>query len=157
MRGGDSDQVNAVIDKLIRKHLIKGLGQGELPNARFDCNFPQARDAEKFLVGLVFNQRTGLRAERLVANEEPQERMRIEQEPHHMYSSKSFSGSSKSSEIVISPLPLPNLGRGFAFSIGTSLTLWRSSLLMTISSPLTAASIRSGKWSFASSTLTCCI
>jgi hypothetical protein len=53
-------------------------------------------------------------AERRVADEEPQEGVRIEGS-HYVYSSKSSSGSSKSSDIVISPLPMPNCGRGLVF------------------------------------------
>src|SRR5438128_24092 len=149
-----SEQINAVVSKSVREYLIKGLGKRKLTDTRFDCDLPQTRDTEKLFVGLVFNQRAGSSADQRATDEEPQERMRIEQESHHMYSSKSSNGSLKSSDIVMSPSPLPNCGRGLDFETGTSLTLWRLSFVMTICSPLTAASIKSGKWFLASSMVT---
>src|SRR5690242_18141942 len=79
----------------------------EPPRSPFDCNLPQARQTEEDAILCIFDQGPRSPAQSPVVSYEPQKRVRIEQEAHYVYSSKSVRGASKSSAIVISPAALP--------------------------------------------------
>src|SRR5688572_1222871 len=71
--------------------------------ADFDRQFPETDRADELVVGRIFDQGTGSTAQQRVAQDEPQQGVRVEKEPHYMYSAKSFKCSSSSWIIVKLP------------------------------------------------------
>ena len=75
-------------------------GNRELTEADLDCHFSYTGYAQQRLHRRIADECLRLLAQPLVAADELQEGMDIQQHPHYWYSAKSTSGASKSSAIV---------------------------------------------------------
>src|SRR6266542_2818758 len=82
-----------------RKQFLKRNWQPEFAQAEFDDHIPASGQAHHVLVVLRFNGSSSAAAQTRIILQEPDERVRIQQQPHSMYSLKSSSGSSKSGDI----------------------------------------------------------
>src|SRR2546423_285829 len=89
----DVEQGDIVQLQLIGHEQIERLAQMELAQADLDRHLPHARYTEKDVVARRFNERAGMRAERCVVLNKPDEAMGIEEHIHAMYSRKSSRGA----------------------------------------------------------------
>ena len=85
--------------------------QGPLPEVDLDGDFPVRRGADPNLVRHIVNRGAGDGGEFRVGVGVPDESVRVEEQPHRMYSSKSFRCSSSSSMISIIPFSSPGSRR----------------------------------------------
>lgn len=97
--GADGQQMQSAIRHGLREKLLIRPWQAELVEAGLDCDLPQAGDAHMSLVlprGECFKKPGG---QHVRLTQEPKQGVRVEQQPHFIYSSKSPSGASKSGAI----------------------------------------------------------
>src|SRR5882724_2430120 len=92
-----------------------GLGQSVLAVPDLDGDLPVGRRADLDIVCRVFDGRLRRGTQLRVVENEPEEGMGVEQEPHPMYSWKSLRCSSSSETMVSMPLALPGF-RGWRFA-----------------------------------------
>src|SRR5688572_27912000 len=98
--------VQAHIDEV-----IVGLMDRDLSDVDFDRKLPIACWANEDLIRGIVDQGRRSGADPRVPKRVPQERVRVEENPHGMYSAKSFRWSSSSALIVIMPRHRPGPGR----------------------------------------------
>ncbi|MBM3992579.1 MAG: hypothetical protein FJ303_00235 [Planctomycetes bacterium] len=114
--------------------VFERLRDGVFANADIDSGFPVACGADPLLVGRVDDRRSSLGAQLGIGQVEPQDRVRVEQQHHGMYSAKSCKWSSSSEMIVNIPLPRPSIGRGVSRGMAISFATGLPFCVRTISS-----------------------
>src|SRR5947208_12667083 len=82
-------QLKAVDIELMRKEIVKSGGQGQLSVTDLNCYFPKTCDADEFIIPGIVDKIQGGVAQARITRNEPQQNMRIKQQVHFMYSSKS--------------------------------------------------------------------
>jgi hypothetical protein len=90
MPGFDGQNVEIIGRNLCFHELLVRLWQSVLAELDLDGDLPIARRADFDLVRRVFNKISGRRTQLRIIEDEPEKRMCIEQQPHSMYSAKSF-------------------------------------------------------------------
>src|SRR5919108_4760950 len=105
-------------------HPFERYVQLETINLMLDLDFPGADDTEIELVGWIFTRCQGVWRELFRAAIQPQEGMRLQQQPHgvSLCQKSSGSGASKSGLILIFPRCWPNMRFFGAWPTGTNLT-----------------------------------
>src|ERR1700685_2710410 len=91
--------------KLVHCHLLLyewgiWLGQGVLAEPDLDGNLPVSRRADLDIIPRIVDDCPGRRTQLRVVQNKPEEGMGVEQDPHPLYSSKSFKCSSSSETMV---------------------------------------------------------
>ena len=103
------------------------LGHLEPPDAGLDNDLPSAHRAHEDLVGTVADQRPRSRRQAAVVGDPPEERMRVEQEPHSKLNwTSSGSGASKSGPTHTSAAGASGMSFPIFGTIGTSLATRRA-------------------------------
>jgi hypothetical protein len=77
-------QVEPIEHDLLWDDLIKSIDQFQLTQANFNCHLPQTGRTDQFLVTGVLNQCACSAAEPLIALDEVEKAMRVEDEFHHI-------------------------------------------------------------------------
>src|SRR5205823_6117690 len=141
----------AVVEDRVLDEVLVALGEPVLAEADLDSEFPVARWADKFGVSRILNKESCRSAQPLVAKVVPEQGVRIEQDPHSMYSSNPWRCSSSSDTTISLPRPRPKTGRGWSADWATNLATGRALRVRTISSPGASRSTSSGSAAWASS------
>ena len=125
------------------------LRQFELPERRFDCNFPHRHSGQVPFVRSV-NGCPDPSWDSLGLERQSKEHACVEKHAHQLYFRKSRGVASKSDAIVTFPRSMPKASLGLRGRTGTSRTSGFPDFARMISSPRTASSIRADKCVFAS-------
>src|ERR1035437_925059 len=144
--------------KEVRDALIKGGGQLQAAESRFDCHLPYGDRADPEPRPRLKQGSCASRAEAVTAFHPPDRDMSIQEQVHHSMPKGSAisggNGASKSSLIQIFPFNIPKVLRTSGFSRGTSRAMGLPALAMTISSPAATSSKRLERWVLAAWILT---
>src|SRR5208337_347214 len=136
---------------------LKRDGQRILPEADLDCDFPITRGADVLMVERVGDEAQSGGTQSRVRQDEPEERMSIQEQSHSMYSWKSARWSSSSARMVRIPLAVPGWQgqdlRGGATKVATR---WPSRVIWS-SSPGTRVETSSGNRAWASAIVMACM
>src|SRR5262245_24222257 len=109
----DGQDCEAVIDDGLLDESGERDVQGVFPDAELDRHLPVAGRADRHLVCRIFDVLLGSGTQLRVIEVVPEERVRVEQHVHGMYSVKSLKCSSSSAWMTNLPLPRPAIGIPF--------------------------------------------
>src|SRR5450759_1915038 len=129
--------LKAVDRHLFGHEVFEVLRQPQPSDPRLDRKLPSARDTQEDLVPLSRDQLSRLRREPRIVADPPEERMRVEQQPHDPKKRRSLAGrgASKFPFIVNRPRALPGSRRAVRSENGTRRATGRPAFPITISSP----------------------
>src|SRR5450830_1936481 len=145
------------VDRHVFGHeVLEVLRQPQPSNPRLDRKLPSACDTQEDLVPLSRDQLSRLRREPRIVADPPEERMRVEQQPHDPKKRRSLAGrgASKFPFIVNRPRALPGSRRAVRSENGTRRATGRPAFPITISSPWLNRTRSFEKWVLASWTFT---
>ena len=145
------------VDRHVFGHeVFEVLRQPQPSDPRLDRKLPGARDTQEDLVPLSRDQLSRLRRKPRIVADPPEERVRVEQQPHDPKKRRSLAGSgaSKFPFIVNRPRALPGSRRAVRSENGTRRATGRPAFPITISSPWLNRTRSFEKWVFASWTFT---